>query len=206
MQRPDEKKRLLIVECAGKLFGSRPFHKVTLDDIAAEAGVGKGTLYVYFSNKEELFLSVVREGFGRIITQLKKRFENSNVSPTEGLKQIVADLFKFAFTHPEYFELMRTAPALFYKKDPQWSEMFNSLTRLIDGVISAGVRSGEFVDPHPELTAVFIPGLVRSLMLFGPTGLDQRTAVEHVTAFLCRGLSTQGKVNETTVATSKPMP
>jgi hypothetical protein len=83
---------------------------------------------------------------------------------------------------------MRTAPGLIYKTDPQWWETFTTLTRLIGDMIAAGVKAGAFVDPHPELTSVFIPGLVRSLMLFGRTGLDERTAIEHVTGFLCRGL------------------
>lgn len=192
MQRPDDKKRLLILESAGKLFASRPFHKVTLDDIAAEAGVGKGTLYVYFPSKEELFSAIVREGFAQIVQQLRKRLEGPDVSAEDGLRHIVAELFRFAFAHPDYFELMRTAPGLIYKADPRWWEMFTSLTRLIEDMISAGVRSGEFVDPHPELTALLIPGLVRSLMLFGPAGLDEKTAFDHVMAFLRRGLAARG--------------
>jgi len=58
MQRPDEKKRQLIANTAAKLFATRPFHKVKLDDVASAAGVGKGTLYIYFKSKEEpLFLA-----------------------------------------------------------------------------------------------------------------------------------------------------
>src|SRR3990172_8809247 len=102
MQRPDDKKRQAIIECAGRLFASRPFHKVTLDDIAAEAGVGKGTLYVYFPSKEELFSSVVREGFGQIVDQLKRRLAGPEISPADGLRHVVTELFHFAFAHPEF--------------------------------------------------------------------------------------------------------
>ncbi len=193
MQRPDERKRQVIVECASKLFASLPFHKVTLDDIAAKAGVGKGTLYVYFPSKEELFSAIVREGFGQIVDQLKRRLADSGVSPAEALRFVVAELFRFAFAHPEFFELMRTAPGLVYKNDPRWREKFAELTRLIADTIAAGVRAGDFHDTFPELTAVCIPGLVRSAMVFGPRDLDEKTAVNHVMGLLARGLFMPGR-------------
>jgi AcrR family transcriptional regulator len=46
MQVPNEQKRRHITSAAARMFAARPFHKVRLDDIAAAAGVGKGTLYV----------------------------------------------------------------------------------------------------------------------------------------------------------------
>jgi len=38
-----------------KLFTSRRFHKITVDDVAQAAQVGKGTIYRYFQNKDDLF-------------------------------------------------------------------------------------------------------------------------------------------------------
>src|SRR4051812_13319197 len=57
MQRPDEKKRAQIVATAARLFATRPYHKVRLEDIATDARIGKGTLYIYFDNKEDLYFS-----------------------------------------------------------------------------------------------------------------------------------------------------
>src|SRR5437868_1750288 len=44
-----------IVEAACRLFGTQRFHEVRMDDVAAAADVGKGTLYRYFRDKEELY-------------------------------------------------------------------------------------------------------------------------------------------------------
>lgn len=49
-----------IVDAALDVFGERGFAAARLDDVAARAGVSKGTLYLYFPNKEELFKAVVR--------------------------------------------------------------------------------------------------------------------------------------------------
>src|SRR5437764_12068059 len=71
MQRPDEHKRQLIIDTAGRFFATQPFHKVRLDDIAAAAKLGKGTLYIYFDSKEDLYFSLIYEGFAKLVDQLR---------------------------------------------------------------------------------------------------------------------------------------
>jgi AcrR family transcriptional regulator len=72
-----EPKRAAILQAAEKMFDSRRFDEVTLDEIAAAAGVGKGTLYLYFKNKEDLFIQMAVDGLDemaervRAITALK---------------------------------------------------------------------------------------------------------------------------------------
>src|SRR2546423_13192769 len=51
-----------IVRAAAEVFARRDFHLVLMDDVAARAGVGKGTLYRYFPTKDELFLATVLRG------------------------------------------------------------------------------------------------------------------------------------------------
>ena len=56
----DPRKRRQILEGARRLFLSKGFDAASMGDIAREAGVSKGTLYVYFDNKEVLFTALVR--------------------------------------------------------------------------------------------------------------------------------------------------
>src|SRR6516225_1504085 len=57
----DSKKRRQIIECARSLFLSQGFDAASMNAIAQEAGVSKGTLYVYFKSKEELSEAIVEE-------------------------------------------------------------------------------------------------------------------------------------------------
>src|ERR1700733_8433576 len=50
-----------IVEAALRLFADRGFAATKLEDVAAAAGIGKGTIYLYFPTKEDLFRAVVRQ-------------------------------------------------------------------------------------------------------------------------------------------------
>src|SRR5687767_10428219 len=124
MQRPDEKKRALITATAARLFATQPYHKVRLDDIAAAAHIGKGTLYVYFDTKEDLYFSLIYDGFSQLVDRLRAQLVDGAAgdedhagrngsrrnapSALDGLRTLVRELVRFAFAHPHYYELMRT--------------------------------------------------------------------------------------------------
>src|SRR5687768_18484999 len=123
MQRPDQKKRDTITATAARMFATRPYHEVRLDDIAAAAKIGKGTLYVYFENKEDLYFSLIYDGFARLVDRLKERLGSGaatgdeagtangaepELPAPEALERIVRELVGFAFAHPHFFELMRS--------------------------------------------------------------------------------------------------
>jgi TetR/AcrR family fatty acid metabolism transcriptional regulator len=62
MERPSTEKRLEILYAAAKLFSEKGFEKTTVDEIANQANVGKGTIYLYFNNKEKIFLETILAG------------------------------------------------------------------------------------------------------------------------------------------------
>ena len=108
MRLPDDKKRALILATAANLFATQPFHKVRLDDVAAAAGVGKGTLYIYFKSKEDLYFSILYGGFARLVDGLKEQLQGDHSPAWQRLTRVVEGMVDFAFEHPELWELMRT--------------------------------------------------------------------------------------------------
>lgn len=67
---PEDSKRSVILAAAAKLFNGRRFDKVKLEDVAVEAGVGKGTLYLYFKNKEDLFVQMAVDGVDEMAARI----------------------------------------------------------------------------------------------------------------------------------------
>src|SRR5215472_7850945 len=61
-----------MLDAAGRLFGAHRFHEVRMEDIAAEAEVGKGTIYRYFSDKEELFLALLERSSRQLLARLEE--------------------------------------------------------------------------------------------------------------------------------------
>lgn len=71
----DDRKRGRLIDAGAAAFSRVGFDRASVEEIAVAAGVGKGTVYLYFESKEELFLSVLWE--------LKKRLEDAVAETTK---------------------------------------------------------------------------------------------------------------------------
>lgn len=71
MARQDKEKQ--IIRAAEELFNSRRFHEVTMEDVCQAAGVGKGTIYRYFSDKEDLFIKVAEAGSDELCELVQRK-------------------------------------------------------------------------------------------------------------------------------------
>jgi len=88
------KRRDQILEEAARLFSSQRFDEVLMGDIAQSAGVAKGTLYTYFSDKEELYFAVIFEGISRLNQQVLEK-ASSQKDPEKRLRDIVYSIVSF---------------------------------------------------------------------------------------------------------------
>jgi AcrR family transcriptional regulator len=179
MQVLKEDKQEKILDTAAALFATRPFHEVLLSDVAAAAGVGKGTIYTYFKNKEELYRSVLYRGFTEVLKSLQERLKKEALQPRESLRVLVQEYVDYAYRNPHMFELMRIVSVQTSER-AKWVEKRRELSDLIESIIRRGIELGQFDDPHPELTALFIPGVLRSVLLYGSKNISPSVLVGHI--------------------------
>lgn len=184
MQVLDEQKRLKILAVAAQLFATQPFHKVILSDVAEAAAVGKGTLYTYFKSKEDLYFSVLYTGFSALVDRIRDRIDGNAHSPEENMEVAVREIVGFAYQNPHHFEVMRTVSGCHAMDHAKWDNRRQELKRLIESVIRKGIALGVFEDPHPELTARFIPGCVRSLMIDSIDAVNAEILTAHILRFV----------------------
>jgi AcrR family transcriptional regulator len=83
-----EEKRQQVMKTAIELFLKKGYKSVTTREIAAEAGISKGTLYHYFKNKDDLFERTIREHIFRTIAH-KTALEENNINPQEHLEKLI---------------------------------------------------------------------------------------------------------------------
>lgn len=171
MQRQSEAKREAICRAAAQLFASKPYHEVRQEDIAERAGVGKGTLYIYFRSKDELYLALAREGFAALVERVRERLAGPPQGFRARLALVFSELTGFAAAFPELHTVMRTQAL--GPVDPGVESARATLARLIEGVLLEGIGAGEIRDRRPELTARIIVAFGRGLPMFP---LDQRMA------------------------------
>lgn len=154
-RRPEERPRQ-IVDAALAVFGEHGLAASRLDDIAKRAGLSKGTIYLYFPNKEELFREVVRQTVVAQIEEAERDFGASKGSATEALTAVMRGYWTFVRS-PAFAPLFRLIHAeihnfpdlaQFYEQ-----EVVGRKQRLFAAVIRRGVESGEFRDVDPMLAA-----------------------------------------------------
>src|SRR5262249_46174369 len=100
-----------MLDAAGRLFGTQRFHEVRMEDIAAEAEVGKGTIYRYFSDKEELYKALLSRSSGQLLGRLRDELEQAD-APRAQLVRVVAALIGFFDERPHLFDLIQRAEVM----------------------------------------------------------------------------------------------
>jgi len=184
--KPDE-----ILDAAAALFATKPFHEVRLDDIAALAKIGKGTIYLYWSSKEEVYLSVIRRGFAAVLSRVDIHLAASRSNVWDQLFTIVNELASFAFEHSGVYHIMRSGQIC--PEDADLQRVRAELSNRIQEVISEGVKSGAMTDLCPALTTQYILSFVRGAMLYPPPNMTKELLIAHMTQLLKSGLACGGK-------------
>ena len=104
-EREKHQRRNDMIDAAEKLFFSKGFSNTTMDEIAKEAEYSKGTLYLYFKSKEDLYLAISIRGL-KILESMFRKVLNI---PENGLcktRKMGETYFDFAYKYPNYFNAM----------------------------------------------------------------------------------------------------
>lgn len=182
----DDDKKSRILDAAATLFGSLPFHKVLLSDVASAARVGKGTLYLYFKNKDELYLSVLFREFAELVDRMRLHLEAEAPANIQ-MQRIVEEITYHLFNRSCSVELMRGS-LVHFPKSGEWQAKKMELCNLIEQVIVSGIEQGIFEDKNPKFTSLYIPGLLRSVSLSRDEGTTTEEIVQHACSFILNGL------------------
>jgi len=170
-----------ILEAASRLFGRGRFHEVRMEDIAAEAEVGKGTLYRYFADKEELYLALL----GRAAEQYMRLIaaeSSKSADPRKKLRALVAAGFSFFERQPHLGPLIQRAEVT--HADSPWQPARERFLAIAADILNEARDEGAFTVPDPTMAALLLLGGVRSIYLFGRKPRPRDVADRIVNAWL----------------------
>ena len=152
--------RQAILDAAIQIFGRTGFRAAKIADIASEAGVATGTLYNYFSSKEEIFQSILEEGRERLRANIGELA--SIEEPLERLHEVVRAMFDFLEENGALFMIhmqLGANPNDFQPSDADDERFRQELLSSLGGIIAA---AGERLrlDIPPETLAWVLGGLI----------------------------------------------
>ena len=160
-QRRKEARPQELLDAALSLFVERGFAATRMEEIAALAGVSKGTLYLYYPSKEELLKAVIRERLSNAIKAVAAEAAQHDGSYADLLRSLFAQWWLRAYDSPAsgVFKLIVTEVRGFPEiAELYYREVVEPGSRLIGGLLAKGIEAGEF-------RAVDVEAAVQSLVL-----------------------------------------
>lgn len=170
-EREKERRRQQIMVAAKRVFSAKGFNKATMEDIAHEAELSPGTLYLYFKNKEELYASLSL----RILQYLLIRVEHvdsEDAGPEEKLKALMSamyDVYEFDpliiinMFHLQSSETLRNlSPELMSEIKVLSQKSLGAIAKIFE----QGIKAGKFIDHHPIALADIFWSLFSGVVLW----------------------------------------
>src|SRR5262245_20068341 len=154
------RKRTKILEAASRIFATRVYHLVTMDEVARGARVGKGTLYRYFPSKEDLYLAIVDEAFGVLIGRLESERAAAAPPGTALRRMIEAVVETFAGHLPSFRLIHRGEGRLFLRKKEVIRARRARIADLLGETLDRGVEAGVFRKVDRLLAPSMLIGMV----------------------------------------------
>jgi AcrR family transcriptional regulator len=188
----DSAKRRQIVQGAREIFLAKGFDAASMSDIARSAGVSKGTLYVYFENKEQLFQAIVHE---ECLVHAERAFDlDPDNHDVEALLTRVGSAFLGFLCSPEKASALRTVIAI-ADRMPEIGRVFYEtgpavgIAKLADYLKAQNEAGVLAVDDCTVAAAQFIDACQSTLfkpVLFNFSAPPQEDAIKHVVGIAVR--------------------
>lgn len=145
-----ENKRNAILKAARKLFFERGFKAVTVDNIAADARLSKGTIYLYFESKEEIYVQILINDNIELHKKINK-LPDKEASASELLLELAKFYADFFLTDNELFRILTSFMIridemnLTQEQNTSLVRTSNDNIEIIGDILQKGINTGEFL-------------------------------------------------------------
>lgn len=189
--RPIYTKADRILRAAEKVFAEKGFTKAKISDIAKIAGISEASVYEYFENKEDVFLSIPQRRFQENLDELSEAFHIKN--PVSKLKRFTNHYFSLMLIEEDFlkvFLLQLQLNTRFYSSKA--FESFQQYFRVVEEIIEEGKEKGYFrPDVNPRVFRNMFFGAFSHLALRwimfndGSKHLNKIQEINHTTNLFC---------------------
>jgi AcrR family transcriptional regulator len=174
-RRLPEERPQQILDAAFEVFGEHGLAGARLDDIAKRAGVAKGTIYLYFPNKEALFKEMIRQ---TVIAHLERSerdlVADRGTSATDQLRDYMQGLWSLTRS-PAYQVVMRLVIAELHRFPElmafYWDEVVSRKRQFLDRLFRRGIEAGEFRSIDPQVAGRMMASMFAMHALWVSSGV-----------------------------------
>ena len=156
-----------ILEAARRVFATKGFSQATVDDIASAAGVAKGTIYLYYESKRDIYFAALKFGIEQMYSKLDEELKKVS-TPEEKLRTLIG--VKLA-----YFDDNRDFFKIYYSElgnicihpgaiDSEFMAMYLDQAKVVEAILKEGARKKIIRPVRTEQTAFAISDVIRGVV------------------------------------------
>lgn len=157
-------KRQLILAAAADIFAAHGFHQATIEQIAGAAGVGKGTVYLYFKSKKGLFDALLLESSQRVLLQAKGVM-TAHSDPIERIRMLTHIQLQILKRNYPLMQMIMREFSTAKLKDlrPELGQHMRELVELYILILEEGIATGCLRQHNPQVVASAFMGAVNQV-------------------------------------------
>ncbi len=148
-ERERQQRQNAIIDAAERLFFSKGIENTTMDEVAAAAELSKGTLYLYFKNKDDLYHAIVERGL-KILLEIFHGAAGKQAAAIDQVREIGKAYVEFQRKYPDYFNALlhhesRELDMSVVEENPfisRCSELGNQVFHFLQEVVKRGIADG----------------------------------------------------------------
>jgi AcrR family transcriptional regulator len=186
-----------ILEAARKVFAKNGFSDATVDDIANAAGVAKGTVYLYYSSKRDVYFAALKFGIEQMYAALNEELKRGS-TPEAKLRALIG--VKLA-----YFDENRDFFKIYYSElgnlcihpgaiDSEFKALYLQQAKVVEGILKEGARKKALRSVRAEQAAFAITDIIRGVVTQRVLGWSKSSVsqdVEFIFDLIWKGIAAQ---------------
>jgi len=182
-----------ILEAARKVFARKGFNGATVDDIAEAAAVAKGTVYLYFPSKRDIYLAALKRGLTTLIEETKRNVAAA-ASPADKLRAFISTRLQFADENRDLAPILQVefANLGLPQSHKEFRQLYLEQVNTLRSVLDEAVRQGQVRAVRTDAVAVLVYETTRAVVMqrrlgWSKAGLEED--IEMVLDLIWRGLA-----------------
>jgi len=183
-----------LLEAARSVFARKGFYAATVDEIAAAAGVAKGTVYLYYRSKQEVYWAALEHGITELQDEIQTRQAEEKL-PEDKVRAFIAIKIRYFEKNRDFFRIYFselgsgfTHPAQMPKR---FEGMYRQQARMLEAALQEGIKNKTIRDIRADTAAVAISDLIRGIIvqrLLGWSKKDVESDINFVFDLVWRGI------------------
>lgn len=156
-----------ILEAARRVIGELGYAEASMERIAQEAQISKGTIYLYFENKEALLARAIEHGFDQLMERTRAATRRAR-GYTAKVREVVRSATEYSLEYRAFFRALAERPDIGPAGDSiasdQLRDNVDGYVRYVAELLERGTRAGEFRDVEPASAARLLLAGVRTMI------------------------------------------